>query len=131
MPAPTPTIEVSSSNEDGVFSVELLGQRLTRSDATALARRLVALLGFDAEPGAEIPAAGAPPKFTPGVARAKLDHFLRATSGRSPESEPRRTPSPPPVAPIHMGDALAPPPAEPSDPVIAPPERRAPARRES
>jgi hypothetical protein len=27
-----------------------------------------------------------------------------------------------------MGDALAPPPAEPSDPVIAPPERRAPAR---
>jgi hypothetical protein len=131
MPASRSTIEVSASNDGGVFSVVLLGQRLTRSEATALAQRLVALLDLQAAPGTEA-AVGAPPKFTAGLARNRLDRFLRATSERSPEPEPRRTPASAAVAHIDaddtgdVSDARVAPPAEPAIPAVPLPERRAP-----
>ena len=72
----------------------------------------------------------APPKFTPGLDRGRLDHFLRATSDRTPEPEPRRTPSPAPVAPIHLGEPMVAPRAEPVGEVVARPTRRTPPARD-
>ena len=81
-------IDVTWSTGDGELVVELFGQKLTRTEATELARTLSSVLDLRSDP--------APPhavaKFAPGVDRAKLDHFLLATSERRRDLEPRRAP---------------------------------------